>query len=148
MTCSNTPNYVVTSGDVLVPQVVGSKYTPFTWLPANGTTPATLFSGAPGYVITEIGMQIDPTCTIASAGMVNLFFSDSSFGTFFNIRWYIPQTIAGINVPMNNRVVNGPGFYFNNKVANSTVSVQSDVAILTGSVRFFARYALTSYIGN
>lgn len=148
MASSNTPNYVVTSGDVLVPQIVGSKYSPFTLTSAHGTTPQTLFSGAPGYVITELGMQVDPICTVASAGMINLFFSDSSFGTFFNIRWYLPTNAAPGQIAQNMRVVNGPGFYFNNKVPNSTVSVATDTAIVLGSVRFFARYALTSYIGN
>lgn len=148
MASSNTPNYVVTSGDVLVPQFVGSKYTPFTLTSAQGTTPQTLFSGAPRYVITELGMQVDPICTIASARMINLFFSDSSFGTFFNIRWYMPTTAAPGQIVQNMRIVNGPGFYFNNKVANSTVSVATDTALVAGSVRFFARYVLTSYIGN
>ena len=148
MPSANNPSYVVTSGDVLVPVYAGNRYAVATLTSANGTTPALLFTGAPGYVITELGMQVDPITTIAVAGMVNLMFSDSSFGTFFNIRWYLPSTVPGINVPTNTRITNGPGFYWNNKVAGSSVSVSTDVALTAGSVRFFARYALTSYIGT
>lgn len=148
MPSQNNPNYVITSGDVLVPQYVGNKYSTFILTSAQGTTPQLVFTGAPGYVITELGMQVDPTCTIAVAGMVNLLFSDSSFGTFFNIRWYIPASFAPGNAPTNTRVTNGPGFYFNNKVANSSVSVSTDTALTAGTVRFFVRYALTSNIGT
>ena len=148
MTCSNNPNFVVTSGDVLVPIYVGNHYSPATITSANGTTPITLFTAPVGYVITELGMQVDPTTTISVAGMVNLFFADSSFGTFFNIRWYIPASFAPGNAPMNTRVTNGPGFYWNNKVAGTSVTVNTDTALTAGSVRFFARYALTTNIGT
>ena len=150
MPSQNNPNYVITSGDVLVPQYVGNKYSTFTITSAQGTTPQLLFTGAPGYVITELGMQVDSISTIATQGMVSLFFTDSSFGTFFNIRWFIPQSVspANIAVATNTRVTNGPGFYFNNKVAGSSVSVATDTALTAGQVRFFARYALTSNIGT
>lgn len=140
--------HVMTSGDVPAVMYVGNHYAATTITSANGTTPVLLFTGAPGYVITEIGMQIDPISTILAAGMVNLFFSDSSFGTFFNIRWYIPQNITNPTLPSNQRITNGPGFYWNNKVAGSSVFVNTDTALVAGSVRFFARYALTSNIGT
>ena len=137
------------SGDILVPTHVGNKYVAATITSTNGTTPVTLFTGAPGYIITELGMQVDPICTITANGMVNLMFQDSSFGTFFNIRWFIPQTVSPSNilVATNNRVTNGPGFFWSGKTANSTVSVSTDTALTAGSIRFFARYALTNFLG-
>lgn len=140
--------WVQSSGNILKPVVVGNLYAASTITSVQGTTPQTLFTAPAGYVITELGMQVDPISTIATAGMVNLAFADSSFGTFFNIRWYIPQTITGgPTVPTNTRITNGPGFYWNNKVSGTSVSVSTDVALTAGSVRFFARYALVNFIG-
>lgn len=141
--------WVLSSNGVLKPVVVGNSYSPATITSANGTTPIVLFTAPVGYVITECGMQVDPVTTIASAGMVNLFFSDSSFGTIFNIRWFLPSTVAGggPNIPTNTRITNGPGFYWNNKVAGTSLSVNTDTALTAGSVRFFARYALVNFIG-
>jgi hypothetical protein len=137
------------SGDKIYQQTIGNLYSAITITSANGTTPQVMFTGAPGYIITELGMQVDPISTIAANGMVNLFFSDSSFGTFFNIRWFIPQSVSPTNIAVatNTRVTNGPGFFWNNKTANSSVSVATDVALIAGSIRFFARYALTSIVG-
>lgn len=140
--------WVLSSGGVLKPMVVGNSYTPITITSVQGTTPQVMFTAPVGYVITECGMQVDPISTIAVAGMVNLSFTDSSFGTIFNIRWYIPATVTGgPTVPTNTRITNGPGFYWNNKVAGTSLSVATDTALTAGSIRFFARYALVNFIG-
>lgn len=148
MTSEIRTGYVMTSGDVPSVVYIGNKYATATITSANGTTPITLFTAPVGYVITELGMQIDPISTIATSGMVNLFFTDSNFGTFFNIRWFIPQNITNPTQPANTRITNGPGFYWNNKVAGTSVAVNTDTALTAGSVRFFARYALTTNIGT
>lgn len=140
--------FVVYSGDVYRPVYVGNNYAATTILPADGTNSKLLVTGAPGYVLTNIGFQIDNITTIAVAGMISIIFSDSSFGTMANYRWYIPQNITNPTLPANDRVVNGPGFYFHNTVANSSLSVHVDTALLTGQVRCFARYALTQYLAG
>lgn len=97
--------------------------------------------------MTEIGVQVDDISTITTAGMISTKFTDSSFGDFFVIRWFLPSAFSAKLGPANNRQVSGPNFYWNNKVANSSVSVSVDTALTAGSVRFFARYALVNFIG-
>lgn len=139
--------WVLSSGSILKPSVVGNVYNSVTITSAQGTTPQLIITGAPGYVLTEIGVQVDDISTIGTAGMISTRFTDSNFGDMFVIRWYVPSTFAPKTGPANNRQVSGPGFYWNNKLANSTLSVSTDTALTAGSIRFFARYALVNFIG-
>lgn len=137
----------VGSGDIKYPARVGNLYVAGTITSANGTTPVTLFTGAPGYFITELGMQLSPNITIGTAGTVNLFFSDSTFGTFFNLVWFIPSTAPTKTQSGIDRQTNGPGFYWSAKNSTTTVTFNTDTALTGGSVRYFVRYGLTSIIG-
>lgn len=115
-------------------------------LPATGTTKVTILTGAPGYFLTNIGIQVDPTTTIGVAGMVQLIFSDTSFGNVAVARFYIPASFTPPSV--NNQIIqNGPGFAWNNQVANSSLQVSVDTTLTAGQVRFFARYANVSFLG-
>jgi len=139
---------VLGSGDVVYPLRVGNLYANQTINSSNGTTPVTIVTGSPGYYITDMGLQVDGIATLASAGMVNFIFADSSYGTIFFIRYWLPATGATLTAPTNNRQTTGPGnLIFNSKVADSTLQVSSSVALVTGSVRFFCRYGTTSYLG-
>lgn len=79
MPCELRAGMVMTSGDVPALIFVGNKYISSTITSVQGTTPQVIFTGAPGYVITELGMQIDDISTIAVAGMITTKFADSSF---------------------------------------------------------------------
>lgn len=133
--------------DIAYPQRVGNLYTTATLTSANGTTPITLFTGNPGYYIAELGMQLTPDITIAVAGTVQLSFVDSSFGVFFRLVWFIPATAPTKTQATISREVSGPNFYWSGKVPSTTVTVTTDTALTGGSVRFFARYGLTSHFG-
>ena len=135
------------SADKMYPARVGNLYVAGTITSANGTTPVTCFSGSPGYVITELGMQLSPDVIIATAGTVNMFFADSNFGTFFNLVWFVPQTAPTPQQQSINRQTNGPGFYWSAKVASTNVTFNIDKALTGGAVRWFVRYALTNILG-
>lgn len=135
------------SGDIKYPARVGNLYVAGTITSANGTTPVTCITGAPGYFITELGMQVSPDATITTAGNVNMFFSDSTFGTFFNLIWLVPSTAPAKTQITNLRQTNGPGFYWSAKNSTTTVTFNTDTALTGGSVRWFIRYGLTSIIG-
>lgn len=135
------------NNDVLYPKFIGNNYTAVTITSAQGTTPQLIITGNPGYVVVSYGLQFDAISTIASAGMVSAMFTDSSSGIIANFRWYLPGNITPSTLPSNDRVVNAPDSIWNNKVANSTLSVSLDIALLTGSARFFVRYALTKLVG-
>lgn len=135
------------NNDVLYPKFIGNNYNAVTITSAQGTTPQLIITGNPGYVVVSYGLQFDATSTITTAGMVSAMFTDSSSGIIANFRWYLPGNITPATLPSNDRVVNAPDSIWNNKVANSTLSVSLDTALLTGSARFFVRYALTKIVG-
>lgn len=135
------------SGDVLIPTHVGNQYSAATINSATGTNATTLITGAPGYIITELGYHIDLTATLAVAGMINLVFTDSSFGTVANFRIFVPATVTLPLTASTIRQVNAGPFIWNNKVASSTLSVSVNTALTAGTIRAFARYALTNFLG-
>ena len=136
------------SGDIHYPCRVGNLYNAVTLTSANGTTPVTIITGAPGYYITDMGIQIDPVSTIAAAATVMLSFTDTSSGGVFSLLWYIPSVLTGPGAPTNLRQATGPGtLIWSSKVATSKLQVSVSTALLTGSARFFVRYGLTSILG-
>lgn len=140
-------NLIVGSGGVIRPFVTGNLYAPLTITSANGTGSTVLITGAPGYVITEIGYHADLTCTLAAAGMVDVNFSDSSAGTVANFRLFVPMNATAPTVATTIRQVNQGPIVWNNKVANSTLSASITTALVLGSIRVFVRYALVNFLG-
>jgi hypothetical protein len=136
------------SGDIPYRLRVGNLYNAVTLTSANGTTPVTIITGAPGYYITDMGVQVDPLSTIGVASTISFGFTDSSSGAVFMLLWFLPTTAPTKTAAENDRVVTGPGnLIWSSKVANSVLSVALPVALVTGSVRFFVRYGLTSRLG-
>jgi len=142
-----TKKYVQGNNGIVYPEMVGNNYATITLNSSNGTTPVTIITGVPGYWITEMGVQVDDICTISVAGMVSTKFTDTSSGDMFVIRWYIPSAFSPKTGPSNNRQVSGPGFAWNNKVANSSLQVSVDTALTAGTARFFIRFAQTNFVG-
>lgn len=147
MATNHNTTWILGSNGVYRPEVAGNEYSTVTVTSATGTNSQTLLTGNPGYVLTAYGVQIDDISTIAVAGMISMIFSDSSFGTVINFRWYLPTTFAPKNGPVNNRVVNTVGDYWNNRVAGSILSFHIDTPLVAGSIRAFARYALVNFLG-
>lgn len=138
---------VLGSGDLLMPFHVGNQYAAATLNSASGTGATTLITGAPGYIITELGFQVDPISTASGGATINVRFVDSSFGLFANFLVYVPATVTLPVVSTTIRQVNQGPFVWNNKVANSTCAVNLSTAVTAGSVRCFVRYALTNFLG-
>lgn len=86
------------SGDVHYPCRVGNLYAAQTIVAANGTTPVMMVTGAPGYYITDMGIQLDPLTTVAVASTVMLSFTDSVSGGIFSLLWYIPINVTSLEV--------------------------------------------------
>ncbi|MDN7490586.1 hypothetical protein QZM35_23015 [Burkholderia sp. AU45274] len=137
----------VASGGLVIPASVGNQYAAVTLNSGTGTAAQLMITGAPGYYMTEFGFQCDPTATLGSAGMETINFVDSSFGTVASFRVYIPSSAAAPTIPTIIREVNPGPFIWNNKSANSTLSVNLGTALIAGSIRVFVRYGLCSYVG-
>ncbi|OUE47296.1 hypothetical protein BZY94_06230 [Burkholderia territorii] len=84
---------------------------------------------------------------MSSGGMETITFADSSFGTVAQFRIYIPASAAAPTVPTIIRQTNEGPFVWNNKTANSILSVALGTALTAGSIRVFVRYGICNYVG-
>lgn len=136
------------SGDVTYPLRIGNLYAAATINSGNGLTPVTLLTGSPGYYITDLGVQISANATVSGGAEITLVFTDSGFGGIFTLLAWLPGAQASPAVPTCIREVSGPGnLVWSAKSSNTTLSVSTSVALTAGSIRFFARYGLTSILG-
>ena len=134
-------------GDLPYPYRIGNLYSAQTINSGTGTGSLLLVTGNPGYYLTELGYHADLTCTLAAGGMINITFADSSFGTIANFRLFVPASVTLPLFATTIRQVNQGPFIWSNKVANSTLSVSINTALTAGTIRCFARYGTTSYLG-
>jgi len=135
------------SNGLVLPASAGTAYIAATLNSASGTTSTNLITGAPGYYIAQIGFQCDPTATMSAGGMETVTFTDSVSGTVAQFRIYIPASAAAPTVPTIIRQTNEGPFVWNNKIANSILSVALGTALTAGTIRVFVRYGLCSYLG-
>lgn len=135
------------SNGLLIQNIIANQYAAATINNATGTGSQTLITGAPGYYFTSYGFQCDANATIASAGTVTVNFTDSAYGIVAQFRIWIPASFASPTVPTVIRQVEAPQSYWNNKTANSSLSVAINTTLATGSIRTFVRYGLCSFVG-
>ena len=132
------------SGGVILPRWVGDAYASATINAAQGTTPVTLITGAPGYYVTRLLVEVLPNATMTSAGMVNVTFSDSVLGTLGQLPVYLPATFTAPTVPtVATPQETGSGFLVRSKNSGSTLSVSVNNALSGGSIRVAVNYGLT-----
>ncbi len=137
------------SGQVL-PQLLGNKYVAATLNSASGTTPVTLVAGDPGYYVTRLLVQVDPTCTLASGGMLTVSFTDTGSGQVIGAyRTYIPAAfVAPTGVVGDALAPTGDGYLYFATTSDSTLQVSLSVALTGGSIRCSANTGITDVIGT
>jgi uncharacterized protein YraI len=117
----------------------------------SGTTPQTVVTAPAGKFIFVTGIQItiDPTCTIAAAGMDLISLTDSVFGNIATLRVYMPSTPAAPTIPTVIRQTSAPGAFWAAQQAASTITASLSVALTAASIRVSFHYGLTSkQVGN
>lgn len=135
----------------LLGQFIPTNFGAVTLNSASGTTAQPIVTAPAGKFIFVTGIQItiDPICTIAVAGMVNMALTDSVFGNIATLRVYIPSTPGAPTVPTVIRQTSAPGAFWPAPQAASTLSASLNVALTAGSIRVSFHYGLTSkLIGN
>jgi hypothetical protein len=137
-------------GRFLTNQFIPNQYAAATLNSASGTSEVTLVTAPAFYFVTVLQITIDPTCTIAAAGMVSIAVTDSVSGnTVGMLRVYIPSAVTAPGIATVIRQVNAPGFFWSSPQANSTLQVALNTALTAGSIRVSVGYGLTSvFIGN
>jgi len=139
-------NILVSGAGQELPNVIGDLYAPVTLNAGAGTTPQLLVTGAPGYIITRLFVEIDASCTLASGGMVSINFTDTNSGLIVGqYRAYIPATFTPPSVPTGPQLAtSGTGYWYRSRTANSTLTASISSALTSGTVRCAVNYAITT----
>jgi|SRR6516164_2994321 hypothetical protein len=132
-------------------QFIGSKYSPITLNSGSGTTNQNM-SVAPAdkyTFVTAVQITVDATCTIGSAGMVNVNVTDSVDGVLATLRVFIPAAFAAPTVPTVLRQVSAPGSFWASSTKGSTITCNIGTALTAGSIRVSIIYGYSNVaIGN
>jgi hypothetical protein len=114
----------------------------------NSTTAVTLATGAPGYYIESIKIFLDFGATVAAASVVALVVQDTTSGTVYQARFFV---LAAAALPtLDSASVNDsapPGFFWNNKTANSVLQAVSSSNFTAGSFIVQVTYGICSFVG-
>ncbi len=145
------PLTLVGNNDVSLPYYVGNRIATVILSSSSGTTPVVAFTGNPYYYITRFYVTVDPICTAASSGMVEVRAIDSNLGVIGRTRIFLPNSVNPnqLNVLPSLVTTSDYGFFFISPSANSTVSIAMDTP-LTGSgiIRVTTNYGFTSQQGS
>lgn len=137
--------YVMTTGGVLNPR---QRANLISLSVLSTTTPVVAITGAPGYFVQGISVSLDAAATIASAGTLSISITDSSSSFLFIPRFHVVGTAAPPAVNTECPLTETPpDFYWNNKVANSTLSLTLSAALTAGNAVVVINYGLCSFVG-
>ncbi len=124
--------------------IIGDLYSPVTLNTASGTTAQLLVTGAPGYVLTRLFVEVDASCTQAAGGMNTINFTDTGSGMIVGqYRVYIPAAFTPPTAPTGPQLASsGTGYWFRARTALSTCTVALTTALTGGTIRCAVNYAL------
>jgi len=139
-------NILVSGTGIELPPMIGDLYVPVTLNSAAGTTPQLMVTGAPGYLLTRLFVEVDASCTVSGGGMVSINFTDTGSGlSVSQYRVYIPATFTAPTVPTGPQLAStGTGYWFRARTPGSTLTVSLNTALTAGTIRVAANYALTT----
>lgn len=126
--------YVMTSGGVLVPKVRGNLYSAIN---LSTSTATTFITGAPGYAITAYRISYNGAVAATPQNVI-VTLTDSSAGQFAVALLNITSAVQAAN--NTTCFTNPPGWYFNNKVANSVCRGSLSIAAFTSGFIFVELY--------
>lgn len=135
----NTLNYGLMTGGVAAPLMWGNVA--YSGLGINaGTT--TITTGAPGWILTGVKLQITGSATQASVGDVSV---DILEGTTVLASYYGYVGMGASGLVQN--IVTLTDLNLTSKVSASNLSWRRNNSLTTGSYVLTAQYALTSFVG-
>lgn len=138
------------SNGQVIPALLGNKYVPIILNAAAGTTPQLMITGAPGYYVSRLFVEVDASCTLAVGGMVSINFTDTGSGLIIGqYRAYIPAAFAAPTVPTGPQLASsGTGYLFVATTSVSTCTVSISVALTAGTIRCAINAGTCNFIGT
>ncbi|WP_109477705.1 hypothetical protein [Paraburkholderia sp. C35] len=131
----------VGSGGIILPNFVGDLYAAAS---LNTASPTTLITGAPGYYLTRLLVEVLPNCAMSGGGILGIIFSDSVQGQCGAYQCYVPATFnAPSQVQGSLLAESGAGYFFRSLTPGSVLSVSLTGALTSGSVRVAVNGGLT-----
>lgn len=110
------------------------------------TSPLTIITGAPGYIVKDIAIYLTPDATLAAAGVLNATLTDGA-ATIATGRVFIPTTaVTGLTGPI--PLIVRSGLQYTAKIAANKLSLTLSAALATGTVSVDVGYALTNFVGG
>lgn len=147
---SNVEAGGIGSNGQVIPTLVGNKYVPIILNSAAGTTPQLMITGAPGYFITRLFIELDASCTIAAAGMVTINFTDTGSGLVIGqYRAFIPSVFTAPTFPTGPQLASsGTGYIYVSTTTASTCTVGTNVALTAGTIRCAINSGICNYLAT
>jgi hypothetical protein len=131
------------SGGISYPQWIGN----LTAVGAITASAAAIVTGAPGYFVTGLSLFLSPNAAQASAGDWTAVLSDSTTGTIFEFAAFVPAVAPTLTAPALLRAETPGGWTWNNKLANSTLSLNLSATLTTGKLYYTLAYGQTGIVG-
>jgi hypothetical protein len=131
------------SGNAIMPQVAGTKLITGVLSTATATT---LFTGAPGFQLTNLQVFASPNAILAAAGPITVTASESGVGNIAQGLAFLPTTApTGLTgaVPIINIATK-----YTSKGSASNLQLTLSAVPTGGEVYYNAAYALTAFVGG
>jgi hypothetical protein len=130
---SATPQIVTYSGGVTHPELVAN----LTVTGNAANTTAALITGAPGYYITGVSLQLTSNATLTAGTDLQVTLTDSSTGAVATLNLSPATGLFGAIL----------GFFWNNKVAASNLVLTFSTSLATGHLYYTLNYGQSSFVG-
>lgn len=135
--------FVVASGGTIIPQFEGTKA--ITGALAV-TTAVTLFTGAPGFMLTNLQVFASPNAILGAAGIITVTASESTVGNIAQGEAFLPTAVPTGLTPQV-QLLNWNGRY-SSKASTSSLQLTLSTVPTGGTVYYNATYALTTFVGG
>ena len=140
--------FKTSNNNILIPDYVANEHTSAILTSTNGTTPLTLLTGAPFYYVGRMIIKVDPNCTVSGGALQTITIADSSSGQLLQYRVWIPNTFTSPTSPVAGIETQTTNYFFDSKVATSTLTVTLGTALTSGSIRVAINYGFTAIQGQ
>ena len=108
---------------------------------------AAIITGNPGYFIRSLSLSLSPGATIAVAGDLIATLHDSVTGDIAQFVFSVPSGAPTLAAASAIHQTSAPDFLWNNKAANSNLSLNLSAALTAGKLYYNVGYGLTAVVG-
>lgn len=135
--------FELASGGMIIPQVAGTRAVTGT---LTTTAATTIFTGSPGFQLTNLQVFVSPNATLGTAGDITVTAAESTVGNIAQGAAFLATTaVTGLTAatPIINMT-----FEYTSKASATNLTLTLSAVPTAGTVYYNATYALTTFIGG